>query len=74
MNEAAKTMGQCLSVDSVRRGAAWQEITDEAEQYTHVIANLGRECREWTPGATNAAIEATISDVSDPEDAICEAG
>ena len=70
MNQAATTIGQCVSVDSVRRGEAWQEISDEAEQFTAVIANLGRECREWAPGAANAEIEATISEVSSPEDVI----
>ena len=70
MNQAATTIGQCVSVDSVRRGEAWQEISDEAEQFTAVIANLGRECREWAPGAANAEIEATISEVSSAEDVI----
>ena len=42
MNQAATTIGQCVPVDSVRRGKAWQEISDEAEQFTAVIANLGR--------------------------------
>ena len=69
-NQAAVTIGQCLSVDSVRRGEAWLEIPDEAEQFTAVIANLGRECREWAPGAANAEIEATISEVSGPDDVI----
>ena len=52
------------------RGEAWLEISDEAEQFTAVIANLGRECREWAPGAANAEIEATIDEVSGPEDVI----
>ena len=42
----------------------------KAEQFTAVIANLGRECLEWAPGAANAEIEATISEVSSPEDVI----
>ena len=57
MNQAATTISQCVAVDSVRstrRGEAWQDISDEAEQFTAVIANLGRECREWAPGAANA--------------------
>ena len=49
-------------MDSVRRGEAWLEISDEAEQFTAVIANLRRECREWAPGAANA--EAIIDEVS----------
>ena len=69
-NQAAITIGQCLSVDSIRRGEAWLEISDEAEQFTAVIADLGRECREWAPGAANAEIEATIDEVSGPEDVI----
>ena len=70
MNQAAETIGRCLKVGYIRRGEAWQEIEDEAEQYTHVIATLGRECREWAPGAANAEIEAIISEISGPEDAI----
>ena len=70
MNQAAETIGQCLNIGDIRRGEAWQVIADEADQYTHVIATLGRECREWAPGAANAEIEATISEISGPEDAI----
>ena len=70
MNQAAVTIGQCLAIDNVRRGEAWLEIPDDAEQFTGVIANLGRECREWAPGAANAEIEATICEVSGPEDMI----
>ena len=70
MNQAAETIGRCVNVDNIRRGEAWQEIEDEAEQYTHVITTLGRECREWAPGAANAEIEAIISEISGPEDAI----
>ena len=70
MNQAAETIGHCTSIDDIRRGEAWQEIKDEAEQFTHVIASLGRECREWAPGAANAEIEATISEISEPDDVI----
>ena len=70
MNQAAETIGHCTSIDDIRRGEAWQEIKDEAEQFTHVIAFLGRECREWAPGAANAEIEATISEISEPDDVI----
>ena len=36
---------------------------EEADQYTqHVITTLGRECREWAPGATNAQIDSIISE------------
>ena len=55
-------------MDSIRRGEAWLEISDEAEQFTAVIANLRRECREWAPGAANA--EAIIDEVSGPKDVI----
>ena len=49
----------------------WKEIPDEADQYTHVIATLGRECREWAPGAANAEVESIISEVSGNDDAVC---
>ena len=68
MQQAADTISQCIPIEDVRRGTAWQEITDETEQFTHVISSLGRECREWAPGATNAEIEATISEISEQED------
>ena len=70
MQQAAVTISQCIPIEDVRRGTAWQEINDETEQYTHVISSLGRECREWAPGATNAEIEATISEVSEQEDVV----
>ena len=70
MNQAAENIGHCTSIDDIRRGEAWQEIKVEAEQFTHVIASLGRECREWAPGAANAEIEATISEISEPDDVI----
>ena len=44
---------------------------EDADQYTHVIATLGRECREWSPGATNAEIESIISEVSWAEENVC---
>lgn len=49
----------------------WKEILDEADQYTHVIVTLGRECREWAPGAANAEVESIISEVIGMDDAVC---
>ena len=54
----------------MRLGAAWLEIEDETEQFTQVIATLGRECREWAPGAANAEIESVISEISEADDAV----
>ena len=69
-NMAAETIGQCLSVDSVRSGEAWLEISNESGKSTAVLVNVGRECHEWAPGAANAEIEATISEVSGVNDVI----
>ena len=71
MEQAADTISQSISVGQIRKGAMWKEMGEEADQYTHVIATLGRECREWAPGATNAEIESIISEVSGAEDAVC---
>ena len=70
INQAAETIRHCTSIDDIRRVEAWQEIKDEAELFTHVIASLGRECRKWAPGAANAEIEATISEIIEPDDVI----
>ena len=71
MAQAADTISQSIPVGQIRKGAMWKEIPDEADQYTHVIATLGRECREWAPGAANAEVESIISEVSGMDDAVC---
>ena len=35
-----------------------------------LLTTLGREYREWAPGAANAEIEAAISEISDANDAV----
>ena len=70
MAQAATTIRESVSVGQIRLGAAWSEIEDETEQFTQVVATLGRECREWAPGAANAEIETLISEISDADDAV----
>ena len=70
MTEATKTIDSCLSVESIRRGSAWQYIDDYEEKFTHVVASLGRECREWNPGEADKAVEELIQENSSDEDAI----
>ena len=70
MAQAAATISDSLPLEQIRKGASWVEISDDVGQFTHVIATLGRECRQWAPGAAHAEIEATISEISSPEDAI----
>ena len=41
MTEATRTIDSCLSVESIRRGSAWQYINDYEEKFTHVDASLG---------------------------------
>ena len=45
-------------------------VQDETESFTQVIATLGRECREWAPGATHAEVETIIEENSSPGDVI----
>ena len=33
-------------------------VDDPQKRFTNVVSELGRECREWREGRTNAAIEA----------------
>ena len=70
MAQAATTIRESVSVGQIRLGEAWIEIEDETEQFTQVIATLGRECREWAPGAANAEIESVISEISEADDAV----
>ena len=70
MTQASNTVENCVSVNSIRRGKSWHFINDYQENYSKVIATLGRECREWAPGETDEAVEALISDNSQDGDAI----
>ena len=70
MTQASNTVENCVSVNSIRRGKSWHFINDYQENYSRVIATLGRECREWAPGETDEAVEALISDNSQDGDAI----
>ena len=70
MTQASATVENCVSVNSIRRGKSWHYIDDLEQNYSRVIATLGRECREWAPGETDEAIEALISDNSQDGDAI----
>ena len=70
MTEAAKTISESCQVDDIRRGQDWIEVTDEQCRYTTVEATLGRECREWPEGATNAEVETLIEENSKSGDVI----
>ena len=54
----------------MRRGNSWQYIDDYQENFTHVVASLGRECREWAPGETDKAVEDLIQQNSSEDDAV----
>ena len=63
MTEATKTIEECgISIESIRRGTPWVCFEDYAEQYTKVVATLGRDCRNWEAGKTDEAVEAIISE------------
>ena len=56
MTQAASTISQCCDVDAVRRGKVWRQVHDPQRRFTKVESSLGRDCREWPVGATNAEI------------------
>ena len=70
MTQATETIESCVSVESIRRGTSWQFIDDLEEKYTHVVANLGRECRDWAPGETDIAVEQLIRENSTESDSV----
>ena len=70
LTQAARTIESCTPVDSVRKGESWVHVQDDTESFTEVIATLGRECREWAPGATHAEVETIIEENSRPGDVI----
>ena len=59
-----------MSVDSVRKGEAWAPLQVDTQRFTEVISTLGRQCREWAPGATNAEVETLIEENSRAGDVI----
>ena len=71
MTEATHTIESCgISIECIRRGTPWVYFNDYTEQYTKVIAPLGRECREWEEGKTDEAVEAIIAEHSRPDDVV----
>ena len=70
MKQATETIESCVSVESIRRGSSWQFIDDLEEKYTHVVANLGRECTDWAPGETDIAVEQLIRENSTDSDSV----
>ena len=71
MTEATHTIESCgISIECIRRGTPWVYFIDYIEQYTKVIATLGRECREWEEGKTDEAVEAIIAEHSRPDDVV----
>ena len=64
LTQASRTIEGCMSVESVRKGEAWPQLQVDTERFTEVIATLGRQCREWAPGATHAEVETLIEENS----------
>ena len=64
MTQAVQTIEECgLSVEAIRQGETWIRLSDEVkDSFTKVIDILGRECREWPEGATNAEIQSLIEE------------
>ena len=70
MTQATNTINKCCQVQDIRKGKDWVEVDDVAGEYTTVTATLGRECRDWPLGATNAEIETLIEEYSEHGDAV----
>ena len=68
MTQASRTIETCTAIENVRRGEAWSSIEDKDERFTLVISTLGRECREWAPGAAHAEVESLIADYCQEDD------
>ena len=45
-------------------------VDDYQENFTHVVASLGREFREWASGETDKAVEDLIQQNSSEDDAV----
>ena len=51
---------------AIRRGKDWFEVHDPQKRFTTVVSTLGRDCREWPAGATNAEILTLVEEYSKP--------
>ncbi len=70
MNQAATTISKCCNVTDIMKGSQWVHVEDSQEQFTTVVAALGKECREWPPGAADAEVEALIEEWEIPGGAV----
>ena len=72
MTQAVQTIEECgLTVEAIRRGQTWMRVGDNMrDNFTQVIATLGRECRDWADGVTNTAILSLIEDNCRPDEVI----
>ena len=48
-------MSKCANAEDIKKGREWVRVDDPQGGFTIVVAGLGRECREWPKGATDAA-------------------
>ena len=72
MTQAVLTIVECgLTIEAIRKGDTRVRQADTVkDRYTQVKATLGRECREWPEGLTNAAIQSLIEDNYMPDEII----
>ena len=56
MTQATNTIKKSCQVQDIRKGKDWVSVDDVRGDYTTVKATLGRDCREWPLGATNAEV------------------
>ena len=70
MLQAENTLSKCCNIEDIRRGREWIPVDEDLQPYTKVIANLGRQCREWPEHATELEIQTTIEENSRPGDVV----
>ena len=70
MLQAENTLSKCCNIEDIRRGREWIPVDDDLRPYSKVIANLGRQCREWPEHATELEIQSTIDENSRPGDVV----
>ena len=70
MAEAETTLKRVCELNEIGRGKEWAEVPTERRAWTRVVIQLGRECREWTGGRTEFAVQEMIESSSGPGDVV----
>lgn len=54
----------------IMKGSQLVNVGDSQERFTTMVAALGKECREWPPGAADAKVENLIEEWEIPGGAV----